>query len=141
MKTWIYFLFNIVAIMLKLSRSGGSKALASENLILKQQLLTMKKKLKRSPKLSTSERVIYGFLTTFVSKNRLSKIAVIISPATLLKFHKALVKRKYRHLFSNKYPNKPGPKGPSEKLISLILEIKKKKSTLWLSSYCHADIQ
>ncbi len=46
--------------------------------------------------------------------------------ATLLKFHKALVKRKYRLLFSNKTPRKPGPRGPSDALIELIVEMKKR---------------
>ena len=50
MTTWIYLLLNVITTMLKLLRPGGAKALASENLILKQQLLVMKKKAKTLPK-------------------------------------------------------------------------------------------
>ena len=47
------------------------------------------------------------------------------TPATLLTFHQALVRRKYRRLFSSKSrPKKPGPKGPSEALIRAIVELK-----------------
>ena len=41
-----------------------------------------------------------------------------------MKFHQALVKRKYSRLFSNKNKRKPGPKGPSQELVKLIVEIK-----------------
>ena len=41
-----------------------------------------------------------------MSAKRLARIAIILKPATLLKFHKALVNRKYRLLFSNKLPKK-----------------------------------
>ena len=48
-------------------------------------------------------------------------MAIIIKPATLIKFHRALVKRKSRRLFSNKSHQRPGPKGPSRELIAAIV--------------------
>ncbi len=54
------------------------------------------------------------------------KIAIVIKPKTLLKFHKALVDRKYHLLFTSKSKKKPGPKGPSAELIKLIVEMKKR---------------
>ena len=46
-------------------------------------------------------------------------------PATLLTFHQALVRRKYRRLFSSSpRAKKPGPKGPSEALIRAIVGLK-----------------
>ncbi|MGH8317372.1 MAG: hypothetical protein ACREUL_05245 [Steroidobacteraceae bacterium] len=46
-------------------------------------------------------------------------------PATLLRFHKALVDRKYRRLFSSAGTRrKPGPKGPTEDLIRAIVALK-----------------
>jgi hypothetical protein len=45
--------------------------------------------------------------------------------ATVLKFHRALVARKYRRLFSSSARRrKPGPKGPSMELIAAIVELK-----------------
>jgi putative transposase len=42
-----------------------------------------------------------------------------------LKFHDALVRGKYRRLFSSSHlPKKPGPKGPSDALIQAIVELK-----------------
>lgn len=50
---------------------------------------------------------------------------MVLKQATLLKFHKALVKGKYRLLyFSAKGRRKPGPKGPSPEIIAAIIEMK-----------------
>ena len=63
-----------------------------------------------------------------MSPKRLTRIAIAIKPATLLKFHRALVKRKYQLLFSNKTFRRPGPKGPSQELIDAIVEMKRRNS-------------
>jgi transposase InsO family protein len=42
-----------------------------------------------------------------------------------LRFHRALVRRKYQWLFSSENRQRPGPKGPSKELIAAILEIKR----------------
>lgn len=54
------------------------------------------------------------------------KACVLIKPATLFKFHKALVNRKYSLLYSSSATprGKPGPKGPSAELIAAIVELK-----------------
>ena len=52
--------------------------------------------------------------------------AVILKPGTLLRFHEALKKRKYRWLFSSGGHRRPGPKGPSKELIDAIVEFKRR---------------
>jgi hypothetical protein len=48
-----------------------------------------------------------------------------LQPSTLLAFHQAFVRRKYRRLFSSTpYAKKPGPTGPSHALIETIVELK-----------------
>ncbi len=98
----------------------------AENLLLKQQLITLTRQRSRAPRLTSFDRVLFGYLTFFISKNRLQKLAVILKPATLLKFHQALVKRKYRDLYSSKNRIKPGRKGPEQKLIELVVEMKRR---------------
>ncbi|MBL4866425.1 MAG: helix-turn-helix domain-containing protein [Pseudomonadales bacterium] len=51
---------------------------------------------------------------------------MILKPTTILEFHKALVKRKYSKLYSNKNNKTPGRKGPDQTLIDSVLEIKKR---------------
>jgi len=115
-----------VATLIRLSRPGGLKAIASENIAMRQQLILLTKDKKRSPNLNLSNRILFGLLAAWISPKRLSKVAVVIKPSTLLKFHKALVSRKYRRLFSAKSPKKPGPKGPSKEIIQLIIEMKQR---------------
>jgi hypothetical protein len=41
-------------------------------------------------------------------------------------FHRTLVKRKYRRLFTPRHRGSPGPKGPSPELVDAILEMKRR---------------
>jgi hypothetical protein len=49
------------------------------------------------------DRVMAGLCTLFIRPSRLLRVAVVLRPSTLLAFHSALVKRKYRQLFTPKY--------------------------------------
>jgi len=53
--------------MIKLLRPSGAKAIAAENIVLRQQLITLSRQQKRSPKLKTSDRIIFGLLTNLGS--------------------------------------------------------------------------
>lgn len=57
---------------------------------------------------------------------RLVRSAIVLKPSTILSFHRTLVKRKYRLLFTPKTRGKPGPHGPSPELVSAILEMKRR---------------
>jgi len=70
---------------------------------------------------------VLGLTTLFMSPHRIPQLASILKPATLLKFHKALVDRKYRLLFSSyARRGKPGPKGPPPERIAAIVEMKRR---------------
>src|SRR5262249_57779521 len=72
-----------------------------------------------------SERLLCGFASLLLNARRIRRVAIAFRPSTLLAFHRALVRRKYRLLFSARQrPKKPGPKGPSEALIRAIVELK-----------------
>ncbi len=120
------FIFSFVFVWLRILRPGGARTIAAENIALRKQLLALSRHRKRSPKLSVLDRLLFGILTSMISAKRLSRIAIALKPATLLKFHKALVKRKYHLLFSNKSPRKPGPKGPCQAIIDAIVEMKRR---------------
>jgi len=76
----------------------------------------------------STERVLCGLGSIFLRPGRIHKVAIGVRPSTLLAFHQALVRRKYRRLFSSsRRPKKPGPKGPSGALIRAIVELKSRK--------------
>ena len=97
----IALISSYIVLCLRLLSPGGSRAVAAENIILRQQQIT------------------FGLLSSMISVKQLTRIAIILKPGTLLKFHKALVSRKYSPLFSNK-------PGPDEKIIHLIIEMKQR---------------
>ncbi|MGH7107652.1 MAG: hypothetical protein ACREFT_14220, partial [Acetobacteraceae bacterium] len=69
--------------------------------LLKHQLIISRRSSRRAPPLTIIDRFVLGLTTLFVSPRRVVKLAAILKPATLLRFHKALVDRKYRRLFSS----------------------------------------
>ena len=48
----------------------------------------------------------------------------MLKPSTIMRFHQALVRRKYHLLFTPKRRGNPGPKDPSQELIAAICGMK-----------------
>jgi hypothetical protein len=61
--------------------------------------------------------------------SRLVRVAFVLRPSTLLRFHLALTTRKYRQLFSSQGQKKPGPKGPGQDVIAAIVDMKRRNPT------------
>ena len=116
---------HLAATLVKLTSPGGVRCVIAESLLLKHQLIICGRSRRRAPPLTTLDRFVLGLTTMIVRPQRVEKLAAILKPATLLRFHKALVDRKYRRLFSSAATRrKPGPKGPTEEIIAVILQIK-----------------
>jgi transposase InsO family protein len=125
MRNLLLALLHLAVVAAKLCGPGGVRAVMAENLLLKQQLIVLRRARKRSPNLTSSDRLLCGFSSIFLSPGRFRKAAIALQPSTLLAFHRALVRRKYRRLFSSApCPKKTGPTGPSDALIQAIVELK-----------------
>ena len=86
------------------------RGLVAENLLIKQLLLILNRTRRRAQNLTPAERCLLGRCTLFLQPSRIPKVAVAVKPSTLLKFHRYLVRRKYRALFSShRTGKKPGP--------------------------------
>ena len=126
MKNIIYLLFHLLTTLAKLIQPGGGRSVIAENLLLKQQLIIHSRSRQRAPNLISQDRALLGFMSLFLSSRRIGRAAIIIRPSTLLSFHNALKKRKYRLLYSPGGGRKPGPKGPSREVIYAIVEMKQR---------------
>lgn len=126
MRETIELLIHFFITLIKLLRPGGVKVVMAETIVMKQQLIVMNRGKKRSPALTTTDRFLFGLLALFISKWRLQKVVVILKPATIVTFHKALVNRKYSKLYSNKTKKRPGRKPQNQALIDLVIEMKKR---------------
>ena len=126
MNDTLVLLFHLLATLAKLVRPGGCRTVIAENLLLKQQLIIHSRSRKRAPNLSAQQRTLLGFLSLFLKPGRISRVAIIIQPSTLLRFHHSLIKRKYQQLYSPWGGRKPGPAGPSKAVIDAIIEMKQR---------------
>jgi len=124
MKTLVLITLHILMTLFKLCLPGGLQKIVAENVVIKQQLIVVRRSRHKCPNLSPIERLLFGFWAALMNPRRLLKSAVIIKPATLYKFHEWLVKRKYSKLFNPTKNGKPGPKGPPQEVIDLVLAIK-----------------
>ncbi len=126
MRELLILAVHLLVTAAKLLRRGGVRAVAAESLLLKHQLLISNRSRKRAPNLTTLDRFVLGLTALFVSPHRIAKLGALVKPATLFRFHQALVDRKYRLLFSSSpHRYKPGPKGSAE-LIAAIVETKRR---------------
>ena len=127
MREILILLAHLLVTIARLLRPGGVRAVAAESLLLKHQLLISNRSRQRAPNLTSIDRIALGLITLFVSPRRIAKLGALVKPATLLKFHKALVDRKYQSLFSSSpHRCKPGLKGPSAELVAAIVETKQR---------------
>jgi hypothetical protein len=103
---------HLVSTLVRVDLPGGVRAVIVESLLLKHQLLVLSRSRKRAPSLTPWDRLLFGIGAFLVSPKRLPKIAIGIRPSTLLRFHRALMQRKYRLLFTPAVRRRPGPMGP-----------------------------
>ena len=126
MRDLFFLLFELLSTLVKLARPGGSRTVIAENLLLKQQLIIHSRSRQRAPNPITRDRALLGFWFLLLNPRRIGRAAIIIKPPTLLSFHDALKKRKYRQLYSPRGSRKPGPKGPTREVINAIVEMKRR---------------
>ena len=126
MRDLVILFVHLIATVAKLLRPGGARSVVAESLLLKHQLLILNRSRVRAPNLRPIDRVIAGLCSGLMRPTRLLRSAIVLKPSTIMAFHRALVKRKYRLLFTPKQRRKPGPKGPAAELITAIVEMKRR---------------
>ena len=124
----VLFLHLLVTVA-RLAGPGGARSVVAESVLVKHQLLILNRSRKRSPNLRSADRVVAGLCAVFMRPSRLIRSAIVFKPATLLSLHRALIQRKYRRLFSSKWPMKPGPRGPSQDVIAAVVDMKQRNPT------------
>jgi putative transposase len=80
---------HLLATIAKLLRPGGVRAVVAESLLLKHQQLISSRARRRAPNLNSSDRLLLGIGLLFVPPSRIPRLAVILKPRTLFRFHEA----------------------------------------------------
>jgi hypothetical protein len=118
----IVLLIHLITTVLRLARPGGVRAVVAESVLAKHQLLILNRSRRRAPNLRILDRLIAGFCSLWIKPRRFCRVAIAFKPSTLLNFHRVLVHRKYRLMFSPKQrTTKPGLKGPTADLIRAVV--------------------
>src|SRR5438270_13155923 len=92
MRNLLLVLLHLAVMSAKLCGPGGVRAVMAENLLLKQQLIVLRRARRRAPNLTQSDRVLCGLWSLFLRPGRIRKVAIAFRPSTLLAFHQALVR-------------------------------------------------
>src|SRR6516165_559637 len=129
MRDLLILILHLVTTVFRLVRPRGLRAVVAESVLAKHQLLILNRPRRRSPNLRILDRLIAGFCSLWIRPSRFRQVAILFKPSTLLSFHRALVQRKYRLLFSPKRRMKPSPKGPTGDLIRAVVDMKKRNPT------------
>jgi putative transposase len=129
MRDLIILLVHVITTVVRLLRPGGVRAVIAESVLTKHQLLIVNRSRRRAPNLRIRDRLIAGFCSLWIRQGRLRRVAIAFKPSTFLNFHRAMVQRKYRLLFSPKQETKPGPKGPTADLIQAVVAMKRRNPT------------
>ena len=120
---------HAIVTIVRLGQPGGLRSVVAESVWMRHQVLILNRGRKRAPNLRSSDRIIAGLCTLMMRPARVLRSAVVLKTSTLLHFHKMLIQRKYRLLFSPKRVRRPGPKGPTKELIDAVLEMKRRNGT------------
>ncbi len=99
---------HLLTTIAKRMRPGGTRDVVAESLLVKHQLLILNRSRARAPVLLPADRIIAGLCAIMMNPSRLLRSAIVLQPSTILSFHRALVKRKYRLLFTPKTRGKTG---------------------------------
>jgi len=98
-----------------LARSDRAKD--AEILILRHQVAVLQRQVK-TPRLSWADRAILAGLARLLTRGQLRQLGLIISPRTLLRWHAALVRRRWT------YPRRrPGRPRTGQAIRALVLEM------------------
>src|SRR5215471_14008852 len=126
MRDLVILFIHLLTTAARLAGRGGLRSVVAESVLVKHQLLILNRSRQRAPHLRLSDRIVAGWCALFMPPSRLIRLALVLKPSTLLHLHQILTQRKYRLLFSPKCKRKPGPKGPSQELIDVIVATKQR---------------
>jgi putative transposase len=96
MKDLLLTLLHLAVMTAKLCGPGGVRAVIAENLLLKQQLIVLRRARQRAPNLTLSDRLLCGCGSLFLAPGRIGTVAIGLRPSTLLACHQAWVRHKVR---------------------------------------------
>jgi hypothetical protein len=80
-KDFLLVLLHLTVMIAKLCGPGGVRAVIAENLLLKQQLIVLRRGCRRAPSLTLSDRILCGFGSLFSASDASTRFAIALRPS------------------------------------------------------------
>jgi hypothetical protein len=102
----------------------------SEILVLRHQLTILQRQIDK-PRLTTTDRAFLAVLLHRLPRTRLRQLHLIVSPGTILRWHRDLIRRRHTNASRSKRPGRP----PTRRAIqTLVLRLARENSSWGLSA-------
>src|SRR5258707_2744093 len=75
MRDLVVLFIHFIATLARFLRPGGARSIVAESLLLKHQLVILNRSRQRAPNLSTSDRILAGWLALWLRPTRLLRSA------------------------------------------------------------------
>ena len=92
---------------LRLSRRSES-CKSAEILLLGHQLTVLQRQVEGRPKLSWSDRALIALLLDVIPKRHRGGLRLIVTPQTVLRWHRDVLARRWADTSRHKHPGRPG---------------------------------
>jgi putative transposase len=94
MQDFFALVAHLFVTLIKILGPGGARSIVAESLLVKHQLLIINRSRKRAPNLRAGDRLLMSMFAVLMRPTRLAKSAIIVRPATILRFHQTIKDRK-----------------------------------------------
>jgi len=103
---FVYLTISRLFRWLRLSRRSESWKTA-EILLLRHQLTVLQRQVGARPKMSWADRAFIAFLLNVIPKQRRAALRLMVTPQTVLRWHRDIVRRRWAYKARRKHPGRP----------------------------------
>jgi len=120
----VYLFMTRLFSWLRLSRRGKSWK-SAEILLLRHQLVVLQRQLDAKPRMTWADRALIGALLRVIPRPRWSGLRLIVTPETVLRWHRDIMRRRWAAKSQHKQAGRP----PTHRRIrTLVLRLAKENS-------------
>ena len=102
----VYLIVSRLFGWLRLSRRSESWK-SAEILLLRHQLVVLQRQVQVRPKMTWSDRALIALLIDVIPKHRRGGLRLIVTPQTILRWHRDIVRRRWADKSRHKHPGRP----------------------------------
>lgn len=89
MRDILILFVHLIVTAIRVMQPGGVRSIVAESVLLRHQLLVLKRPRQRAPDLRPVDRIVAGLCAEFMRLARLLRAAIVLRPATIMQFHRS----------------------------------------------------